>query len=1002
MSAQITNPMAEYLLKLQLIIVNTEFKNTEEAQKYETAESKINGAAYVRAVTHTDLFESYDYDPIVLYDILVRKGYSDDRARFMANNPIIIPKDIKEELLENARAIFIADYDEPNKYYANLAGIPFKGTETIPADEIVTIPDEFYNKYRNDGAILKGQAIHELPKKYQELFMNSDLYEKTLKEHPNAKYLCYIGSNSIPIEVSRTARDGDIMRINTDKLHTYHEIFGNVSVDASIVHAYSNIYKKTRDYVYQTLRGDFSSIYANYNSLIRFLTIYMSIGACLNEFQRKSSKLIYMNNVTANNLFMLYGLPSVIMEGEPMIEFLKKFRLLLMDKGTNVVYRVKDLIGYKYTDIFSLIMVKQQKFENGIPIYNSDGTPVQDIVFRRFGTAEDNTSYFKFRETKKEYTLEEITSGDPRWWNCDEVDRMLSDMNYTLSNSKYIQLSTHMSMTDMWWQCVIFLRGMMDRNQETSTTLINVNRDINGVSSLTLYDAILSLIVMMHWLMGLKGNTYIPTDGFNCIDMLFDGLENGKFKPFKEGHPFKIASFNFDVRTTDPDRYAALTTYDYLDPDYFIPKLDAILDLSNKNTGDMLMNDIYLLYKYLETKVRESRTIREYRQASMAYNLLFLVDPYRQWYDSDSVDTDMLLCEKYGITQLELEQFKSLFPVPGSSTGENGAEEVKPELEIVYNEKKYKIFVYDIMNEDVYDLEVPAYPINDISVNPVYENIFRDPNFVAVFDDYVLHDDELITMIRSSNVSATIRNEGIDIIIDKVNIDVGSSAYGPTTFDTMLMMENPKLHEYLSNIWNHGEGSGPENTVMLLRSIIKALEEYTNASLSSLEAKAIGVDEYMRVLREVITYFKSYMVEFTKEEFIYMFGGVLDNGGNSDMLKLVDEISNGSIIMSPVDSLTLYDVSKADVYVKMADDNVGMMYDDVLFRLATRYSDLQGKGYDMWYDDGKRITQTPSFRIDDDAEVIANVVNAGGTTKIIVNVENVKNDVPTGYYGNVL
>lgn len=1001
MSAQIANPMAEYLLKLQLIIVNTEFKNTEEAQKYETAESKLNGAAYVRAVTNTDLFESYDYDPIMLYDTLIRAGYSDERARFMSKNPITIPRNIKEKLWADARANFINTYDEPNKYYANLAGLPFKGNENIPADEIVPIPDEFYAKYRNDGAILKGQAIHELPKKYQELFMNSDLYEKTLKEHPNAKYLCFIGSNSIPIEVSRTARDGDIMRINTDKLHTYHEIFGNVSVDSSIVHAYSNIYRKTRDYVYQTLRGDFSSIYANYNSLIRFLTIYMSIGACLNEFQRKSSKLIYMNNVTANNLFMLYGLPSVIMEGEPMIEFLKKFRLLLMDKGTNVVYRVKDLIGYKYTDIFSLIMVKQQKFENGVPIYNSDGTPLQDIVFRRFGTAEDNTSYFKFRETKKEYSLEEITSGDPRWWNCDEVDRMLSDMNYTLSNSKYIQLSTHMSMTDMWWQCVIFLRGMMDRNQETSTTLINVNRDINGVSSLTLYDAILSLIVMMHWLMGLKGNTYIPTDGFNCIDMLFDGLENGKFKPFKEGHPFKIASFNFDVRTTDSDRYNALKTYDYLNPDYFMPKLDAILDLSNKNTGDMLMNDVYLLYKYLETKVRESRTIREYRQASMAYNLLFLVDPYRQWYDSDSVDTDTLLCEKYGITQLELDQFKSLFVVPGSSN-EDGTD-VEPDIEIIYNEKKYKIFLYDVMNEDVYDLEVPAYyPADDDTATPVYENIFRDPNFVTVFENYILHDDELINTIRSSNVSATIRFEGIDIIIDKVNIDVGSSAYGPTTFDTMLMMENPKLHEYLSNVWNHGEGNGPENTVLMLRSIIKSLEEYTNSSLSSLEAKAIGTEEYMRVLREVITYFKSYMVEFTKEEFIYMFGGVLDNGGNSDMLKLVDEISNGSIVMSPVDSLTLYDVSKADVYMKLADDNVGMMYDDVLFRLAAKYSDLKGKGYDMWYDDGKRITQAPSFTVDDNAEVIANVVKSEGTLRIIVNVENVKNDIPEGYYGNTL
>ena len=983
MSAQITNPMAEYLLKLQLIIVNTEFKNTEEAKKYETVDSKLNGDMYVRAKNKTDKFESYEYNEMYLYDVLIKRGYSDQRAVFMSKNPMAIPMDIKTELLEEARALFIAKYNEPNKYYANLAGMPFKGNDTVPADPIVYIPDEFYNRYKSDAAILRGQPIHELPSKYQELFMNTSMYDEILKANPDAKYLCFIGGNRIPIEVSRAARDGDIMRINIDKLHTYHEIFGNVSVDPTIVHAYSNIYRKTRDYVYQTLRGDFSEIYANYNSLIRFLTIYMSIGSALNEFQKKSSKLIYMNNVTANNLFMLYGLPSVIMEGAPMVEFLKKFRLLLMDKGTNVVYRVKDLIGYQYTDIFSLIMVKQQAFENGLPKYK-DGKPVQEVVFRRFGTAEDNTSYFKFRESKKEYSLEEITSGDPRWWNCPEIDRMLEDMNYTLSNSKYIQLSTHMSMTDVWWQCVIFLRGLLDRNQETSTALININRDINGESSMTVYDAVLSLIVMMHWMMDLRGDMYIPTDGFTCIDMLFDGLTNGVPNPLKYGGPYKIASFNFNVRETDWDRYMALYDYEYLDPDYFMPKLNAVLDLANKNTGDMMMTDVYMIYKYLETKVRESNTIPDYRQASMAYNLLFLVDPYRKWFNRDDIDTDTLICEKYSLTQAEFDQFKHFFFVPGS-TDPNTGEDVEPDIVIRYEGIDYPIYLYDVLNSDAYDLL-----IND-------NYIFRDPKFVERFSIELFEDPNIATRIEQSSLVSTIRADGIQIIIDKVNLDVGSSAYGPTTFETMLMMSNPKLHQYLTK-----QKADKSNVVMLMRTLIKALEAYTGSSLSALESKAIGVDQYMKVLKEVITYFKSYMVEFTKEEFTYMFGGILDNGGNPDMLKLVDEISNGGIVLTPSDSTNLFDVSCADVHTILPDDCTGLIYDDAIFRGAAKYSDIVHTGYDLWYDDGKRITRTPSFTINDDEEVIANMVKDGDSYKIIINIENVKSKYPPGYYGNVL
>ena len=68
-AAQIANPMAEYLLKLQLIVTNSEFKNDEEANKYETLESKLAGEAYVRAVLKTDIFESYQYDGYRVYNL---------------------------------------------------------------------------------------------------------------------------------------------------------------------------------------------------------------------------------------------------------------------------------------------------------------------------------------------------------------------------------------------------------------------------------------------------------------------------------------------------------------------------------------------------------------------------------------------------------------------------------------------------------------------------------------------------------------------------------------------------------------------------------------------------------------------------------------------------------------------------------------------------------------------------------------------------------------------
>lgn len=991
MGAQITNPMAEYLLKLQLIIKNSEFKNKEEADKYETLDSKLNGEAYIRAVLKTDLFESYQYDEKDVYNHLAKEGYEESRIFALMRNPSMIPHNIKDELLVEARENFISKYKESNKYYLTLLGIPFPGDDKTPADEILRIPDEFYDIYGSDPTIQRSEPIHELPKKYQELFMNSEFYEPMLKKYPNATYLRYIGTNSIPLTVSRKARDGDIMRINTNKLSTYHPIFGNVTVSADIIHAFSNIYRSTRDYVYQTLRGDFSSIYPNYNSLIRFLTIYMSIGASMNEFQRKANKLVYMNNVTANNLFMLYGLPSVIMEGAPMVEFLKKFRLLLMDKGTNVVYRVKDLIGYQETDIYTLVMVKQQVFQDGVPVYHyeKDGskTPVQNIVFRRMGTAEDNTSYFKFRESKKEYTLDEITSGDPRWWNCTEIDTMLEDMNYTLSNSKYIQLSTHMSMSDIWWQCVIFLRGLLDRRQETSTTLININRDINGSSTMSVYDAVLILIVMMHWQMtdangnSLAGNMYIPSEGKSmCLDMLFNGMEGFVPNPLIEGLPFKVSSFNFDILRNDYDAYMAMYEYDYLEPDYFMDMVNNVINRTNPNIGEVLMKDIKLIYKYLENKLRDSRTIQQFRQTTDAFNALFLVDPIRDWYDHSTIDTDKLLCEKYKISLIELEHLKSFFKPRGYLDGQGNI--IKPDFVIDYNKTSYEIYLNDIMNNNVYTYEING------------ENIFRNKTFVGLFDVKVM-EYKYDRDVQNSTLSPKVKENYKRIITDKVNIDLGSSIYGPTTFENLLMVSNPSLYEYMLR----QKADGNDNIILMLRSIIKALEAYSNTSLSALESNALGSDEYFRILKEVISYFKSYMVEFTKEEFTHIFGGIFDNGGNSDMLKLLDEIDHGAMQISPGDSMTLYDVSYATTHYKMDDNNVGMLYDDALFRIKAAYKKIIETGYDIWYDNGKRITKM-EIDIDDDTEVLANIVKSGDSYKVIININNI-DAIPPNYYGNM-
>ena len=995
------NPMAEYLLKLQMIVTNTEFKDKEEADKYETLAMKLKGDMYCNAVLQQDKFETYAYDKKRTYQLLLENGVDELKIPYYVENPQFIPTNVKNIMLAEARETMIATYVEENPYYVALTGKPFQGSDTIQPEYILTIPDEFFDIYQNTGAIERNQAIHEMPVKYQELFMNTDYYKEMLDKYPEHKYLKYLGSRSIPIQVSRKARDGEIMKINTNALTGSHPVFGNISVESDLVHLFTNQYLEVRQYIYGALRGDFADIYANYNSFIRFLTIYMTIGSCLNELMKKSASMIYMNQSTANDFFMLYGLPSVIMEGADMISFLKQFRLILMDKGTNIVYRVKDLIGYEYTDIYTLVMVKQQVFENGLPKYTTDESgnrvPVQEIVFRRLGTTDENVSYFKFKEGSASYPWKEIATGDPRWWDTPEVERMLYTMNYTLSNSKYIQLSTHLSMVDIYWQCVILIRGLLDNRYETEHINIALNLNLNGKSNLSIFETVLILEILMNWSIKtvrgdhLRGDLYLPNGDYqgspDCIDMLFNGLkyydpvdypdvtreEDGAPNPLKPGQPFKVSSFNFDLRETDAEFWRnEVPEMDYiLSPGLgitnetsmvvdgvetvipqFIADLDYIFNRTENNIGESLMGNVRKVYDYLEQKLQESRTIDEYRQVTDMFNHLFLVDPERNWFDDGAIDTDAFLKETYSLSEYELSSLKSFF------------EPHAVDFTVEYDNREVPISIYDIMNEDVYALEL---------VDGKF--YFQEDNFVDAFDAALraYHSNALET----SNISPNVKTVYKEVIHDKVSMDLGNSIMGPRTFEALLYRNDPEMYRYLVTL-----KTDSDSLLIILRSLVKSLESYTNASLRGLEFASIGLENYFKILKEVIGYFKSYMVEYAKEEFVYLFDGLWDNGGNSNMLRLYDERAHLTLRMVVRDSLTLHDASHALNKFKTGDLGLTGVHDEMQVRRRVAYKKVKELGYDIIFDTGKRVTKFPDNLPGDDDKVVFSLYEYGDSYQV--------------------
>ena len=74
-----------------------------------------------------------------------------------------------------------------------------------------------------------------------------------------------------------------------------------------------------------------------------------------------------------------------------------------------------------------------------------------------------------------------------------------------------------------------------------------------------------------------------------------------------------------------------------------------------------MMTDVRLIYKYLEEKLRKSLTIGEFRQVTDVFSKLFLVDPVRNWYDSQTYDVDNVLMDEAEIKEYEKNDRKCVF-----------------------------------------------------------------------------------------------------------------------------------------------------------------------------------------------------------------------------------------------------------------------------------------------------------------------------------------------------
>jgi hypothetical protein len=116
-------------------------------------------------------------------------------------------------------------------------------------------------------------------------------------------------------------------------------------------------------------------------------------------------------------------------------------------------------------------------------------------------------------------------------------------------------------------------------------------------------------------------------------------------------------------------------------------------------------------------------------------------------------------------------------------------------------------------------------------------------------------------------------------------------------------------------------------------------------------------------------------------------------------LHLYDEIARIQYHLIPRDVLKIHDASHMKICYGVKENVVPFIYDEAIFRIKSTYQHMKSMGYDIWFDDGNRITKTALPSMSNTDVIVGNLVyNKSTSTYMLIIPKNNVN--PDYYYGN--
>lgn len=869
-NSKFNDPLQNLFSDIEKIIEFIEIKDNSKANLYETPQIRAKSKAWMNAKLNQDNYLTYKryWNFSMFQEVEANIKYN--MFKFYMENPYNIPIEFRENLLVKGREIFLNSYEEENNYYRTLNGLPPYGTSS---KDFIYLSDPLRNQLHAPD-----KPIHLLSEMIQNNFMNTNEYVKLLEENPDKEYLKYLGIYKIDIFTSRSAKDFEIIRY----------ILNRSDINPNLISKFSSVYADYREYVMVALYNEhFENFYKGYRNFMGMIIMMMTLMQLTNKSIESLNNKNFLDDAILHIILSMYDIPDdLLLANEIRRKLVNNILKLIREKATDdVYYDLVEILGYTDVVISKLLLMKGEKDPYFIKINLKDRNPYETIANQKAEIMEYHS----------------VIDNDPRWWDTKETRDILKNRAYSESDSKYIIIEAVIHQMKYMFESIYFSRLILDNKYATDTFRISIP-EIFGTELISIYDLMVFIISAMCEVNGLSGEIVSS-----------------------ESRLLSTAGFNFDIEFDSFNEYIESTKY--VDKER-VNRYLSNLKINDSTDINRLFNEVlYPMREWLEYKIKVAENRYEYIEYESIYRALYTYDINNNSFIEDFKMPLDIICENYSISKEELKMFQHFYPrtIDGNKITREDFDssryhspfialgnEIPYYISIIIDtpegpEYRGDLYFHDILNCENcseisnidntrifmdYEDEDIGWCINKKAVTKAIELIENlDPKLLykAFFqiNTPVLNSNGLIYN-KGEKLPENIRsNNWKNILLNKLSMDLDGYSKPPKTYKEYLYRKNKKLYDLLMK---NSRSSNKDAWLEDILKVILALETHLDLHLKYFEQSAVGSKLFFKPLIALINHFKSTLVEINKTGLKFIFDDRMDAGGNSNMLKIFDEV----------------------------------------------------------------------------------------------------------------